>query len=123
MVVKIRPPAVGLTARLGCHRHLWAGGFPCPQPLTGLEPLGGFVASAEQLLPAGSSGPPRPVEVPELAGVLADLVRRASTAQGDESFGPPSDWAGWDSADPTTGVWPAPGPGDLDLNGPRSRPG
>jgi len=54
--------------------------------------------------------------VPELAGVLADLVRRASTARGDEPFGSPPDWAGWDSADPTTGVWPAPGPGDLDLN-------
>jgi len=32
VVVKIRPPTVGLTARLGCHRHLWAGGFPARSP-------------------------------------------------------------------------------------------
>lgn len=117
VVVKIRPPATGLSTRLECHRRLWAGGFPCPQPLTDLHPLGEFVASAEQLLPTGSTRPPRAVAVPELAGVLADLVRRASTDHVGASFGPPPDWAGWNHADPTTGVWPAPGPGEVDLNG------
>lgn len=116
VVIKIRPPAVGLTTWLACHRRLWAGGFPCAQPLTTLEPLAGLVASAEQLLPADSGRPPRPVEVPELAGVLADLVGRASTDPVGGSFGAPPDWAGWDRADPTTGAWPTAGPGEVDLN-------
>ncbi len=123
VVVKIRPLAAGLSTRLGCHRRLWAGGFPCPQPLTELHPLGEFVASAEQLLPTGTSRPPRPVEVPELAGVLADLVRRANI---DRVGGPSVRLrTGPAGAEPTRP--PEYGPrrarGSSTSTGPRNRPG
>jgi len=115
VVVHVRSPAAGLATRLACQRRLWAGGLPCPEPLTGLAPLGTLTASAEMLLPAGSGQPRPPAAVPVLAGVLADLVRRASTGAAG-GFGAPPDWAGWDRVDPTVGVWPAAGPGEVDLN-------
>src|SRR5262249_35015898 len=53
IVLKIRPTARRLVACAAVHRHLYRAGFPCPQPLAGPEPLAGYAADAELLVPGG----------------------------------------------------------------------
>ncbi len=50
VVLKVRRRAVRLDACLMVHRRLFDLGFPCPEPLTGLEPFGDWVAHAEVLV-------------------------------------------------------------------------
>src|ERR1700733_4909871 len=50
VVVKVRPHGARLAGCAVVHRALWAGGFPCPEPLVDLQPLDGYAASAETLV-------------------------------------------------------------------------
>src|SRR5215472_9631704 len=60
VVVKVRSGASRLAGCAAVHRALWAAGFPCPEPLVDLRPLGGFAATAEALVPdAGEPAPDR----------------------------------------------------------------
>ncbi len=54
VVVKVRPPSERLVACVIVQRHLWAAGFPCPEPLAGPAPLGPLSATAETLVEGGS---------------------------------------------------------------------
>src|SRR5262249_46951758 len=38
VVLKLRPPSERLAACVLVQRHLWAAGFPCPEPLAGPAP-------------------------------------------------------------------------------------
>ena len=53
VVLKVRPMAYRLEACATVHRRLFEAGFPCPQPLAGPAPLGGYAADAELLVPGG----------------------------------------------------------------------
>ena len=57
VVLKVRPPSERLAACILVQRHLWAAGFPCPQPLAGPAPLGILSATAEALVEGGSQFP------------------------------------------------------------------
>jgi hypothetical protein len=114
VVVKVRP----LESRLaGCsvvHRALWTAGFPCPEPLVGLQPLDGYAATAEALvLDAGQPPPDSELAVLSAAG-LARLVELAPDPGSVPSLAPSPSFAGWDHPGP--GLWPAPEDRDVDLN-------
>src|SRR5689334_6962687 len=59
VVLKLRPPSERLSACVLVQRHLWAAGFPCPEPLAGPVPLGPLSATAEVLIEGGSQLPLR----------------------------------------------------------------
>jgi Phosphotransferase enzyme family len=113
VVVKIRP---GLPRLAGCaavHRALWRAGFPCPEPLVDLQPLNGYAASAEVLVPEGGEVPDGELAVLS-AAALARLVELAPAPGSVPSLTPSPSWVGWDHAEP--GLWPRPEDRDADLN-------
>jgi hypothetical protein len=54
LIAKARPPADRIQACVYIQRHLWAAGFPCPEPLAGPHPLGTMTATAEAFVPGGT---------------------------------------------------------------------
>lgn len=114
VVVKVRPGAKRL---LGCtyvHRELYAAGLPCPRPLAGPTPLGGYAANAELLLSGGAPlDPDADGAVFAYAGLLADIARLAPTLDGAPTLLPPMPWTDWGSD--RARLWPDPDdrPGDL----------
>ena len=57
VVVKLRRRSPRLVACSTAHRVLFERGFPCPEPLVDLEPLGEGVASAEVMIVGGETFP------------------------------------------------------------------
>jgi hypothetical protein len=113
VVVKVRP---GMPRLAGCavvHRALWSAGFPCPEPLVGLEPLNGYAASAEVLVPDVDE-PPSGELAALSAAALARLVELAPSPGSVPSLTPSPSWVGWDHTEP--GLWPRPEDRDVDLN-------
>jgi Phosphotransferase enzyme family len=114
IVVKARPPAERIQTCVYVQRHLWAAGFPCPEPLTEPHPLGTLTATAEAFVPGGTrleSG----TDSPRLyAEALAALVRLAPTVASLSTLAPPPAWVCWDHDQP--GTWPLPDDRDDDLN-------
>jgi len=104
VVLKIRPMAPRLAACAAVHRHLFAAGFPCPQPLAGPHPLGGYAAGAELLVPGGDLIVDSPAPAQAHAEVLADLIARAPAADAIGSLAPAPPWTAWDHGYP--GLWP-----------------
>jgi hypothetical protein len=114
VVVKVRPDAPRLAGCSVVHRALWAAGFPCPEPLVDAQPLAGFVASAEALVPH-TDEPPPDGELPALsAAALARLVALAPAPGAVPSLAPSPSWTGWDRGGEE--LWPAPEDRDVDLN-------
>ena len=114
VVVKVRPGTSRLAGCEAVHRALWAAGFPCPEPLVDLRPLGGFAATAEALVPdAGEPSPDRELAALS-AAALARLVELAPDPGSVPSLAPSPSWTGWDHAGP--GLWPGPEDRDGDLN-------
>src|SRR5580658_9260056 len=58
VVVKVRPSTPRLAGCAVVHRALWTAGFPCPEPLVDQQPLDGFAATAEALIPGADEPPP-----------------------------------------------------------------
>src|SRR5215218_6659105 len=58
VVVKVRPDSPRMAACVEVQRHLFASGYPCPEPLPGAAPFGEGVAPAEPYVP-GAPWPPR----------------------------------------------------------------
>jgi len=126
VVVKVRPYAVRLAGCAVVHRALWAAGFPCPESLVDMQPLDGYAATAETLVPAagglprdsgplGDSGPRPDGELAaRSAAALARLVELAPDPVSVPSLAPSPSWTGWDHAEP--GLWPTPEDRDADLN-------
>jgi hypothetical protein len=78
VVVKVRPHRSRLAGCAVVHRALWTAGFPCPEPLVDLQPLNGYGATAETLVPDAGEPPPPDSELAALsAAALAHLVELA----------------------------------------------
>jgi hypothetical protein len=114
VVVKVRPPADRLQACVHVQRHLWAVGFPCPEPLAGPQPLGTMTATAEAFVPGGSRLEPGADSPRLFAEALAELVRLAPPVVSLSTLAPPPAWICWDHDQP--GTWPLPDDRDDDLN-------
>jgi hypothetical protein len=113
VVVKVRPHGSRLAGCAVVHRALWTAGFPCPEPLVDLQPLAGYAATAETLVPG--VGQPPESELPALsAAALARLVELAPDPGSVPSLAPSPSFAGWDHAE--SGLWPRPEDRDVDLN-------
>ena len=114
VVVKVRPRLPRLAGCAVVHRALWTAGFPCPEPLADLQPLDGYAATAETLVPDAGE-PPLGRELAALsAAALARLVQLAPGPGSVPSLAPSPSWTGWDHTEP--GLWPAPEDLDVDLN-------
>jgi Phosphotransferase enzyme family len=114
VVVKVRPGESRLAGCAVVHRALWTAGFPCPEPLVDLQPLDGYAATAEALVPdAGEPPPDSDLAVLSATG-LVRLVELAPDAGSVPSLAPSPSYAGWDHVGP--GLWPAPEDRDVDLN-------
>jgi hypothetical protein len=113
VVVKARPGIPRLAGCAAVHRALWRAGFPCPEPLVDLQPLDGYAASAEVLVPDASKLPDGDLTSLS-AAALARLVDLAPSPESVPSLAPSPSWVGWDRAEP--GLWPGPEDRDADLN-------
>ncbi|HYN87823.1 MAG TPA: hypothetical protein VER55_04810 [Ardenticatenaceae bacterium] len=112
VILKARPPAERLRACVLVQRHLWAAGFPCPEPLAGPAPLGDLAVTAEAFVPGGSRLP-RAADSPRcFAQALAHLVALAPPPSSLPTLDPPPYWMQWDHDQ--AAPWP-PDP-DADLN-------
>jgi Phosphotransferase enzyme family len=113
VVVKVRPSMPRLAGCAVVHRALWRAGFPCPEPLVDLQPLDGFAASAEALVPDVDQPPDVELAALSAAG-LARLVELAPIPGSVPSLTPSPSWVGWDHIEP--GLWPRSDDVDADLN-------
>ena len=114
VVVKMRPREPRLTGCAIVHRALWTAGFPCPEPLVDLQPLDGYAATAEALVPDGGQPPPESGLARLSAAGLARLIELAPDPGSVPSLAPSPSWTGWDHSEP--GLWPAPEGRAVDLN-------
>jgi hypothetical protein len=114
VVVKARPSADRIHACVQVQRHLWAAGFPCPEPLAGPHALGAMTATAEALVPGGTRLEPGSDSAWLFAEALANLVRLAPRLASLPTLTPPPAWACWDHDQP--GTWPLPDDRHDDLN-------
>jgi hypothetical protein len=113
VVVKVRPGTPRLTGCMVVHRALWMAGFPCAEPLVDLQPLAGYAASAEVLVPDGDDQPDD--DLARLsAAALARLVELTPGPASVPSLAPSPSFCGWDHTEP--GLWPRPEDFDVDLN-------
>jgi hypothetical protein len=112
VVVKVRPRISRLAGCAVVHQALWTAGFPCPEPLVDLQPLDGYAATAETLVPDGGEPPPSSELATLSAAALVRLTALAPHPGSVPDLAPSPSWTGWDHAGP--GVWPA--PEDLDVN-------
>jgi Phosphotransferase enzyme family len=113
VVVKVRPSVPRLAGCAVVHLALWRAGFPCPEPLVDLQPLNGYAASAEVLVP-DADDPPEGELAALSAAALARLVELAPSPGSVPSLSPSPSWVGWDHTEP--GLWPRPEDRDVDLN-------
>ncbi len=113
VVIKVRPSVPRLAGCAVVHRALWSAGFPCPEPLVDLQPLNGYAASAEVLVPDVDQ-PPTGGLAALSAAALARLVELAPSPGSVPSLAPSPSWIGWDHTEP--GLWPRPEDRDVDLN-------
>jgi Phosphotransferase enzyme family len=114
VVVKVRPQRSRLAGCAVVHRALWTAGFPCPEPLVDLQPLNGYAATAEALVPEADEPPPDRELAARSAAALARLVELAPDPGSVPSLAPSPSFAGWDHTEP--GLWPALEDRDIDLN-------
>jgi hypothetical protein len=113
VVVKVRPSIPRLTGCAVVHRAMWRSGFPCPEPVVDLQPLNGYAASAEVLVPDIDDSPDGDVAALS-AAALARLVELAPSPGSVPSLTPSPSWVGWDHTEP--GLWPRPEDRDIDVN-------
>ena len=83
VVVKVRPWADRLVACVGVHASLFDAGFPCPQPVTGVDKLDEWAVSAEALVPDHEQLQPAADSARLFAEALAQLVDVARLAPAD----------------------------------------
>jgi hypothetical protein len=114
VVVKARPPADRIQGCVHVQRHLWAAGFPCPEPLAGPTAMGELTATAEACVPGGMALAAGPDSPRLFAEALAELIRLAPPVAMVPMLAPPPAWIWWDHDQP--GTWPLPDDRDTDLN-------
>lgn len=114
VVVKARPPADRILACVQVQHHLWAAGFPCPQPLAGPVPLGPLTATAEAWVPGGVQLAPGPDTPQRVAALLAQFIGLAPPVEALPTLLPTPPWVQWDHDQP--GIWPLPDDRPANLN-------
>jgi hypothetical protein len=114
VVVKVRSRRSRLAGCAVVHRALWTAGIACPEPLVDLQPLDGYAATAETLVPEVGEPPPDSELAALSAAALARLVELAPNPASVPSLAPSPSWVGWDHTGP--GLWPRPEDRDVDLN-------
>lgn len=114
VVVKARPSADRILACVQVQRHLWAAGFPCPQPLAGPVPLGHLTATAEAFVPGGGQLAPGPETPQRVAALLAQFIRLSPPVETLPTLLPSPAWVQWDHDQP--GIWPLPDDRPANLN-------
>jgi hypothetical protein len=77
IVAKVRPWHERLVSCWGVHQHMWANGFPCPEPLSPPERYDNLAISFERYLPGGEHLSRGFSAAEELGRVLAELVKLA----------------------------------------------
>jgi hypothetical protein len=114
VVVKVRgwEPRVAACAQV--QRHLFAGGYPCPELLAGPVVVDGYAVTAESYLPGEARLPASGRAAQPFAEQLARLVRLAPSAAEVPSLAPAPPWAAWNHQQ--GGLWPWPDDLDADLN-------
>lgn len=111
VVVKVRRWSDRLVGCHQVHSHLWASGFPCPEPLTGPTRWGDDAVSAEAHAPGGTAGDPADPRLGDrTAQELRRLIEMASPLNPPPQLDPPPPWTGWN--DPRADPWPPPDEGD-----------
>jgi hypothetical protein len=113
VVVKIRRASDRLGACASAHRVLFERGFPCPEPLIDLAPLGEGVASAEKMIVGGDPFPVSGRSPEPFAEALAHLVALAPKPEELDTLDPAPPWT---SPPHGTDLWPWPDDRDIDLN-------
>jgi len=114
VVVRVRPAATRIAACTEVQRHLFAAGFPCPQPLAGPAPLGGHEATAETYTGGGATLPGSGRAAQPFAAALAQLVRLAPRPEHLPTLAPAPAWAAWNHGQ--GGLWPRSDELEVDLN-------
>jgi Phosphotransferase enzyme family len=114
IVVKVRTAAQRIAGCVAVQRHLFARGFPCPEPLAGPAPIGSAVATAEAYLPGGEPPGPESATPATFAELLARLVCSAPAPATIPMLEPAPSWVGWSHNG--IGIWPHPDDLDIDLN-------
>ncbi|MFB9684566.1 phosphotransferase [Amycolatopsis plumensis] len=106
VVVKVRPGSPRLAACVDVQRRLFQAGYPCPEPLTGVAPFGGDVATAETYVPGGAVLPSAAHAAEAFAEAFARLIRLAPRPAEVATLDPPPSWAAWNHTG--NGLWPRP---------------
>lgn len=114
VVVKIRPGVDRLHGCAAVHRWLFDRGFACPEPLVDLEPMGGFVASAEAMVRGGDLYPRSGRSPQPFAVALAQLLAQAPAPSQVSTLVPGHPWAAPDLS--LLELWPPSDEIDVDLN-------
>lgn len=104
IVVKLRPWQDRLRGCVAVQRHLAMAGYPCPEPIAGIDYIDGWAVHAEVLVDGGEQRNPD-----RGAGAYALLLRRLVAATPGVDRVPPllpsPPWTAWDHPAPAT--WPA----------------
>jgi hypothetical protein len=95
VVVKLRRFSERLLAVVDVQGHLFAAGFPAPEPLAGPSELDGRIATAEAYVAAQALNRPCPPVVLS-AELLAELVDRSPPPSRFPALRPPPPWVRWD---------------------------
>ncbi|AXB42722.1 hypothetical protein A4R43_09425 [Amycolatopsis albispora] len=111
VVVKVRPGSPRVAACVEVQRRMFQAGYPCPQPLTGAEPFGDDVATAEVYVPDGDA---LPSEDNASAEAFARLIKLAPRPFEVSTLDPPPSWAAWDHNE--DGLWSRPEGSSVNLN-------
>ncbi|GHF94674.1 MULTISPECIES: phosphotransferase [Amycolatopsis] len=106
VVVKVRPGSPRMAACVDVQRRLFQAGYPCPDPLTGVAPFGGDVATAETYVPGGTVLPSAEHAAEAFAEAFARLIRLAPRPAEVATLDPAPSWAAWNHTG--NGLWPRP---------------
>jgi hypothetical protein len=104
IVVKLRDYEARLKGCFVVQRHLFRSGFPCPEPLIGPTPLEGLCASAERMIPDGSSTPTHARDALPYVAPLARLIELTEPLVSRVDLEPKPSWNQWDHVE--DGIWP-----------------
>jgi hypothetical protein len=112
VVVKARPFHDRLVGCAHVQRHLWAAGFPCPEPIAGPSRFGDLALSAEAAVEPGPSPSAPPAAA--FAALLARLIAAAPPVPATPPLDPAPPWIRWYHDEGP--IWPAPDDRDADLH-------
>ncbi|GAB3739997.1 hypothetical protein GCM10027598_69810 [Amycolatopsis oliviviridis] len=97
VVVKVRPDSPRTAACVDVQRRVFQAGYPCPRALTGAEPFGEDIATAEAYVPGGAPLPGDDHAARAFAEAFARLIRLAPAPAEVSTLDPAPSWA--------AGVW------------------